>query len=136
MHITYGEKQMKPAFKKFKQASIYLLISFFFIQTLAWANPLQSEIRHLTHYIETASCTFIRNGKDHTPEEAVAHILKKYDYFKEKIDTAEEFIEYCASKSTISHKPYLIKCPGMKNVEARIWLTDELIRFRNKSSGQ
>ena len=93
---------------------------------------MQSEIDHLISYIRNSDCTFIRNGKAYGPEEAVQHILKKYDYFRSKIETAEAFIDFCATKSILSNRPYEIGCPGKDVIENRAWLLMELKRFRDQ----
>lgn len=104
---------------------------------LAWPahagnEKLQAEIDHLIKYVQSSECKFIRNGKAHTPDEAIEHILNKYDHFEDRIKTAEDFIEYCASKSILSKQPYKIGCPGQEVVESRRWFLEELGRFRNK----
>lgn len=96
----------------------------------AEGGRMQTEIEHLLKYIGTSDCVFERNEKEYGREEAVKHIAGKYDYFKADIDSAEKFIELCASKSLISGKPYLIHCPGKPPVESRLWLLEELERFR------
>ena len=62
------------------------------------------EIEHLMKFVKKSSCEINRNGSFHKGNEAVSHIKKKYEYFKDDIDTAEEFIEYAATKSTMSGK--------------------------------
>jgi hypothetical protein len=91
---------------------------------------MQAEIDHLVQYTQNSDCTFIRNGRAHSPKEAVEHILKKYAHFKEKIKTTEDFIDTCASKSLLSNRPYQIDCPGKDVVESRLWFLEELKRFR------
>jgi len=49
----------------------------------------KNEIQHLINYVATAGCTMQRNGTNHTATESVSHIKKKYEYFIDKIDTAE-----------------------------------------------
>lgn len=93
---------------------------------------MQSEIDHLIRYIQNSNCVFIRNGKAHSADEAIGHILKKYDHFKSKIKTTEDFIDYCASKSLLSNQPYKIDCPGQDVVESKSWFLDELKRFRSQ----
>jgi hypothetical protein len=91
---------------------------------------MQHEIDHLMKYIKDSSCIFIRNGEEYGADDAVLHIMKKYDHFKSEVDSAEKFIELCASKSIISGKPYRILCPGKPAVDRRQWLLEELERFR------
>jgi Family of unknown function (DUF5329) len=62
--------------------------------TLATPTPAtESEVNHLLKFIETTDCQYERNGDKHTGKEAAEHIKKKYDYFKDKIVSAEDFIE-------------------------------------------
>ena len=89
------------------------------------------EINHLLQYIEDSSCTFIRNGKAYDTVEARAHIQKKYDYFKGRIKTTEDFISYAATKSTLSSKRYKVRCNGLEIFCAE-WLNAELERFRSR----
>jgi len=91
------------------------------------------EIEHLLNFVSESGCSFIRNGTQHTPTEAVEHIDKKYQYFKDRIDSAEKFIELSATQSTITKKKYTIKCPGKEMVESQRWLLEELKNFRNKA---
>ena len=93
---------------------------------------MQLEIDHLMEYIQNSECMFIRNGTEHNPEQAINHIIKKYMYYKKRITTTEEFIDFCASKSTLSHKSYKINCPGQPVIESKVWLLNELKIFRNQ----
>ena len=68
----------------------------------AQAVSAQGEIEHLVRYVETAGCEFIRNGEAHPGAEARAHLTKKYASVKARIKTAEDFIRYIASRSSVS----------------------------------
>jgi len=52
---------------------------------------------------------FIRNGSEHTPREAAEHLRLKLGKAGRRVRTAEDFIRYCASRSSLSGKPYLIR---------------------------
>ena len=58
---------------------------------------------------------------------------RKYDYFRDDISTTEEFIEYSASKSTMSGKYYLVKCDSSEAVKTKEWLLNELKRYRENN---
>lgn len=102
------------------------------------ASDLQSgpvaEINHLIATVSDSGCTFIRNGNAYSSAEAVAHINKKYAYFKAKIDSAEKFIELSATQSTLTGNKYTIQCPGKEAVESRKWLMEALQAFRSRAS--
>lgn len=91
--------------------TIFLLLT---ANQTIFADTMKSEIDHLLNHISNLNGTFIRNDTEHTPKEAVKHIKKKYNHFKEKISTTEKFIELSASKSTFSGKIYFIKIDEKK----------------------
>lgn len=73
------------------------------------AGPTE-EIESLLSYVGNLSgAKFVRNGEAHAPADAVAHMRLKWSKQKGRINTAEDFIAQCASKSTVSGKPYLIR---------------------------
>ncbi len=74
-----------------------------------------------------------RNGKRYNSEDAYSHVKKKYDYFRGKIRTAEDFIDYSASKSTISGKFYLVFCDNEPVIRTRDWLLEELRKYREQN---
>jgi len=89
------------------------------------------EIVSLLLFVEQSGCTFIRNGEHYDSSSARRHIEKKYAYFKERVNTTEEFIEYSATKSTISGKPYTVICNG-ENMKSSDWLNAELHKLRTQ----
>ena len=113
-----------------------LLLPFWLFPPVALSTDKQAEmeIDHLLAYLQHADCTFIRNGEKHSTEEAVVHVTLKYRHFKDEIDSAEMFIDRCASRSTLSGKPYRIECPDGEPGESYTWFMDELKRFRKNRS--
>jgi Family of unknown function (DUF5329) len=95
------------------------------------ASP-EMEIEHLLDFIATSPCAFIRNGVAYDGAQAVDHIRGKYDYYRDDIRSAEDFIALAASKSAISGKPYLVACDAAK-LPAAEWLARELSAFRQRS---
>lgn len=92
----------------------------------------EGEIAHLIAHLGASGCEFNRNGSWHTAERAVAHLNKKYDYLRKRglVPDAEAFIERAAAESSISGKPYLVKCADGAAVPSAKWLRDELARYR------
>ena len=112
---------------------VLLKTLFFTFMTLLTTSAFSStpdEINHLLEYVEKTNCQYERNGSLYNGSEAVDHIKRKYDYYQDKIKSAEDFIDYSASKSAISGKQYLIHCEGKQPIKSRDWLTAELKRFR------
>jgi len=99
----------------------------------SWANT-QSEINHLLNYVSSTTCSYERNGSLHNGKEALAHIKKKYDYFKDDIKTTEDFIKYSATKSKMSGKYYYIQCPNKKKIKSKDWLLAELAAYRSRTN--
>ncbi|HKP24690.1 MAG TPA: DUF5329 domain-containing protein [Dongiaceae bacterium] len=98
----------------------------------SWAASPEAEIRHLLDFIAASPCAFIRNDVAYDGAEAVGHIKDKYDYYRDDIHSAEDFIALAASKSALSGKPYLVKCGGTTEPAAD-WITRELGAFRQRS---
>jgi len=88
------------------------------------------EVEHLINFVKTSSCEINRNDQYHDGEKALAHIQLKYDYFRNKIKTTEQFIEYSATKSTMSGKFYLVRCGDQPPQKTKDWLLHELERYR------
>jgi hypothetical protein len=102
---------------------------------LTLAAP-QDEIQHLLNHVANTPCTYERNGKKHTGSEAIKHIQRKYDYYSRKIKTAEDFIQYTATKSQLSGKYYKIHCPNTEAMTSRDWLLEELSAYRSLQKNQ
>ena len=90
-----------------------------------------AEVNHLINFVKTSDCVLNRNGTDHSGEKSVAHIQKKYNYFRKRIKSTEDFIEYSATKSTLSGKYYTVNCPDQETVNSQDWLLQELARYRS-----
>jgi hypothetical protein len=88
----------------------------------------RAEVDALLARLQASGCEFNRNGSWHGGAEAKAHLLKKLSYLEGKnlVTTAEQFIERGASRSSMSGKPYLVRCAGQPTVESARWLTAEL----------
>ena len=93
---------------------------------------VQSEVAHLFDYIDSSGCQFYRNGSWHDAHQARAHLELKYRYLcrKGQVSCAEDVIERAGSASSMSGKPYQIKCGDTAPVLSGDWLKAELQRFR------
>jgi hypothetical protein len=118
-----------------KRLILLLIISSIQIVNADVPPEQKAEVEHLLEFVVQSDCIMVRNGEEHAGEKAVSHIQVKYDYFKEKITTTEEFIEYSATKSTMSGKYYTVRCPGQEEMRTQDWLMEELTTFREKRAG-
>lgn len=90
------------------------------------------EIRQLMEGLSTSRCQFQRNGQWHQAAEARAHLQRKYDYLlkRDRVETAEQFIERAASRSSMSGQPYRVRCPGQQDIDAGAWFMARLSALR------
>jgi hypothetical protein len=101
----------------------------------AGADPgpvAQTEIDHLLAFVAASPCMFVRNGETHPGPEARDHLMEKFNFAKDRISTAEEFVLNIATGSSMSGEPYLVRC-GKTDAPAGAWLAEELRRFRGSA---
>jgi hypothetical protein len=72
---------------------------------------------------------FIRNGTAYDSTAAVKHLRSKLGVAGTRVETAEDFIRYCASESSISGKPYEIRFPDGRVVLSADFLRQKLSEF-------
>ena len=98
----------------------------------AAASPARAEINALLDRLEASGCKFERNGSLHSGKEARKHLLKKLAYMEDRgtVESTEQFIDLAASGSSVSGKPYLVKCGNAAPVQSKVWLTQELLALR------
>jgi hypothetical protein len=90
----------------------------------------QARIDFLIHGVETSTrVKFIRNGTEHDATAAATHLRQKLSYFGERIKTAEQFVKYCASESSLTHRPYGIRLPDGTTKNASDYFTEQLREF-------
>jgi hypothetical protein len=116
--------------------SALLLVTLLAPAASSWAatpsTAARAEIHHLLAYVEKSGCKFDRNDTWHDSHEASAHLAKKERYLEDhgQIATAEDFISKAATKSSMTGKPYTVRCGSEPAVASAEWLTAELHRFR------
>ena len=76
-----------------------------------------------------------RNGINHETQEAVRHILRKYNYYRDRIQTTEDFINLAATRSLLSGRSYRVLCNGKESRLTADWLKEELDRYRKSQAG-
>jgi hypothetical protein len=127
---------LRGIFESFYMKHFFAIV-FILVSTSANADvsPEQKlETSHLLNFVKDTPCKIIRNGKAYDGNSAVTHIQKKYDYFKDDIETSEQFIELSASKSTLSGKYYTVVCGDDQPVRTKDWLLEELRNYRQRES--
>lgn len=111
--------------------SLLLLIvsAAMFLPSPCRAADTDAEIQHLLDFIGNSECIFIRNGAEYDSADALKHIKRKNDATRRRIKTTEDFIRLAATQSSMSGKPYKVRCGGGE-MPCADWLCDELSRYR------
>lgn len=97
----------------------------------------QIEINYLLSTVSMSECEFFRNGSWYDAKFAAAHLKSKLQYLlgKNLVQNAEDFIEKAATASSLSGRPYAIRCQGKDAVPTGQWLLILLARYRESHLG-
>ena len=93
---------------------------------------MQPEVDALLGGIERSGCEFYRNGTWHNGHEAQLHLRDKFDYLvaRSRIDSAEQFIDKAATKSSFSGLAYRVRCNNGAEVSSQEWMHHQLNLLR------
>ena len=91
------------------------------------------EVGQLFAALKQSNCEFSRNGSWYNAEKASEHLQRKYDYLLKKrlVTTTESFIDLAATKSSISGKPYQVRCGKTAPVSSSSWFKSQLNAVRS-----
>ena len=85
------------------------------------------KIEYLIAAVEALQgASFIRNGTAYDAKAAAAHLRLKLRSAGSRVATADDFIRLCASVSSVSGKPYLIRDADGSTVTAEAFLRKKL----------
>lgn len=73
---------------------------------------------------------FIRNGREYDAKAASSHLSLKLKTAGDKVKTAEDFINLCASRSSMSGDPYFIRFADGATVKSETFFRDKLKAFQ------
>ena len=94
------------------------------------ADPeVRSEINRLLEKVAESGCDFERNGSVHSSTDAASHLTLKYERGERYVDTAEDFINRLATKSSWSGKSYWVICARERTPSGE-WLRGLLAEVR------
>jgi hypothetical protein len=111
-----------------KSIPIVLMILFALVAASAYAqdHPETTKIQYLISCVEALEgARFIRNGSEYDARAASNHLRLKLKTAGGKVRTAEDFITLCASQSSMTGQPYLIRFADGTTVKSEVF-------FRNK----
>ena len=100
--------------RRLQIASLILALMLVPVARAAPPAMAQTEINHLLEFVGSSGCEFYRNGSSYDSKRAQAHLRSKYQWLaaRDQIDTAEDFIEKAATRSSLSGQPYEVRCGG------------------------
>jgi hypothetical protein len=93
------------------------------------------EINYLLGFIERSGCKFYRNGSWYDAHRAQSHLRDKYAYLaaRDRIKTAEDFVEQAATRSSMSGEEYQIQCEAGPAQPSNRWLRTALLGYRSSA---
>jgi hypothetical protein len=96
------------------------------------APAAKAEIDYLLSAVASSKCEFYRNGSWYDAKSAADHLTTKYKYLaaRDLVQSAEEFIEKAATRSSLSGRDYAIRCGDGAAVASSRWLLVLLVRYR------
>ena len=90
----------------------------------------KKKIEFLISSLETLKgAKFIRNGSEHEGKEAEHHLRMKLRIADGNVQTADDFIRLCASKSFMTGKPYMIKYSDGKIIKSEEYFREKLKEY-------
>ena len=93
---------------------------------LSEAAKIQALIRTVE---KSDGLVFIRNGSAHQPAQAASHLRLKWKKAGKRVRTAEDFIRYCATGSSVSGKPYRIRFADGQIEDSAVYFHAQLRRI-------
>jgi hypothetical protein len=113
--------------------AVVLLLGSLVLPSLARDAREQQRIDYLIQSLSSLpGAVFIRNGKEYGAEDAQKHLRQKLDYGGERLKTAEMFVDYCASESSITHRPYQIRFADGQVTNTATFFHERLKEFDTK----
>jgi hypothetical protein len=114
--------------KRYIPALFIILISMVVVNAYARDSREAAKIRYLIASVEALEgATFIRNGNKYDARSASNHLRLKLKNAGDRVKTAEDFIKYCGSKSSMTGVPYLIKLADGTTVKAEVFFRKRLL---------
>jgi len=120
---------------KFKRIATWLLLVVLVAPALAQqAVDLSTvEQQKIGWLIESVAALhdarFIRNGQAYDAARAADHLRLKLRFAGDRVKTAEDFINYCATRSSMSGRRYSIRFADGRTVDAAMFLRQPLAAY-------
>jgi hypothetical protein len=110
--------------------ALMVLLSLAAVRVCAQDLSEAAKIQFLITSVEALEgAKFIRNGTAHDARAASGHLRLKLKAAGNKVKTAEDFVKYCASGSSITGEPYLIRFADGTTVRSEVFFRNKLKAF-------
>jgi len=107
-----------------------VLVSLVSVHAYAHDSRQANKIKYLIASVEALEgAKFIRSGKAYDARSAASHLRLKLKNAGDRVRTAEDFIKYCGSKSSITGEPYLIRFTDGTTLKAEVFFRKKLMAF-------
>ena len=101
------------------------------------ANVVDREVAGLMGALEASDCQFNRNGTWYDGRRASSHLRRKYQHVRSRgaLPDTETFIRLAASRSSVSGKPYRVRCGSEAAMPSQAWFLARLALLRGPKGG-
>jgi len=108
----------------------FVIMALFFSGTLSAQEDIEKKkIEFLISSVENLKgAKFIRNGLEYDGPQAAKHLRMKLKNAL-IVQTADDFIKLCASKSSLTGKPYMIRLPDGKTIKSEAYFREKLKEY-------
>jgi hypothetical protein len=109
----------------------FVILALFTGAAIAQDNIEKKKIEFLISSVENLKgAKFIRNGTEHDDGKAAAdHLRMKLQNAGSYVQTADDFIRLCASKSFLTGKPYMIRSSDGKTITSEEYFREKLKEY-------
>jgi hypothetical protein len=123
--MQFTEKSMK-----IKLVTAFVILALFSGAVGAQDNIEKKKIAILISSVANLKgAIFIRNGSEYDGKKAAEHLRMKLQKAGAKVKTADDFIRLCASKSSITGKPYMIRFSNGKTIKSEEYFREKLKEY-------
>jgi hypothetical protein len=113
-----------------RMIAITMLFALLALPAFAQQDAEQQKIAYLIDSVATLQgATFIRNGTEYDAKHAADHMRLKLRFAGSRVKTAEDFITYCGTGSSISGIKYTIRFRDGRVVDSATFLLGKLAEY-------
>ena len=107
-----------------------VLLSLVVARVYAQDSSETARIQYLIASVDALQgARFIRNGREYDTQSASNHLRLKLKTAGDKVRTADDFIKFCASQSSMTGEPYLIRLADGTTIKSEVFFRNKLKTF-------